>query len=338
MRSALRYVELNNLLLLGFIVVINTALIFWLTYKITTPLVELAEMADEVGRGKFDQEPIPMETDDEVGIVAAAFNRMIVSINGYIEKIRESAAVESRLREHDLMLTNYYKDAQLRSLQAQINPHFLFNTLNAGAQLAMMEGADETCSFMEKVADFFRYNIKKLNRNATLREELALVDSYAYILKVRLADHIAFRRSVDESCLDVDLPGMTLQPLVENALVHGFADSEQGGTIDIVVERAPSRVVVRVRDDGRGMTRERIESILANQESEPVPSPVGTAEELTKDGRAGSSTGIGLRNVITRLRLFYGLDDVVDIRSGGLGTGTEIQIKIPTKNDGRNDV
>ena len=94
------------------------------------------------------------------------------------------------------------REAQLMTLQAQINPHFLFNTLNAGAQLAMMEGADKTTEFIENMADFFRYNIKKMNQDATILEEIHLVDNYIYIMNVRFTGEIHFEKEVDETVLD----------------------------------------------------------------------------------------------------------------------------------------
>ena len=96
------------------------------------------------------------------------------------------------------------------------------NTLNAGAQLAMMEGADRTYRYVQKVADFFRYNVKKNNDTVTLREEISLVDTYIYILNVRFSGDIHFRKEVDESLLDVQVPSMILQPIVENSVNYGI--------------------------------------------------------------------------------------------------------------------
>ena len=97
----------------------------------------------------------------------------------------------------ELIMEGHLKDAQLKYLQAQINPHFLFNTLNAGAQLAMMEGADKTCLFVENMAEFFRYNLKKISQDATIEEEINLVDSYVYILNVRFVGEIRFQKRIE---------------------------------------------------------------------------------------------------------------------------------------------
>ena len=110
---------------------------------IISPLKTLATQADEVAKGNFDIELADSGAEDEIGVVTRAFNQMVISIREYIERIRLSMEVERNLKEKELMMEAHLKDAKLKYLQAQINPHFLFNTLNAGAQLAMMEEAYE---------------------------------------------------------------------------------------------------------------------------------------------------------------------------------------------------
>ena len=108
----------------------------------------------------------------------------------------------------------------------QINPHFLFNTLNAGAQLAMMEGADRTYEYVQNVAQFFRYNVKKNNETVSLRDEIELVDNYIYILNVRFSGDIHFEKHIDESLTNIQVPSMLLQPIVENSINYGIRDIE----------------------------------------------------------------------------------------------------------------
>ncbi|MBQ5675913.1 MAG: histidine kinase, partial [Lachnospiraceae bacterium] len=123
-------------------------------------------------------------------------------------------------------MENHLKDAQLKYLQAQINPHFLFNTLNAGAQLAMMEDANRTYEYIQKVAELFRYNIKKSNEIVTLREEIDLIDNYIYILNVRFSGEIQYIKQIEEAVKDkldeITLPGMILQPIIENSVNYGI--------------------------------------------------------------------------------------------------------------------
>lgn len=110
---------------------------------------------------------------------------MMGSIREYVEAQRVSMEKENEMRENELKTQTLLKDAQLKYLQSQINPHFLFNTLNAGMQLAMIEDADKTALFIENMAEFFRYNLSRINEDATLADEIQLVDHYIYILNVR---------------------------------------------------------------------------------------------------------------------------------------------------------
>ena len=168
-----------------------------------------------------------------------------------IEKLRLTMERENRLKERDLMMQSHLKDAQLKYLQAQINPHFLFNTLNAGAQLAMMEDAEKTGEFLENTAEFFRYNVRKNDQDATLGEEIHLVDNYVYILNVRFSGEILFSREVDESLLEVRVPSMILQPLVENSFNYGIRDIDWEGRIELSVYRQKENICISIWEIGR---------------------------------------------------------------------------------------
>jgi sensor histidine kinase YesM len=169
---ALRYLEIISTVVLLVITSFNVVLIIVVTRSITGPLMRLTKVAYEVSGGNFEVDLVHVDSSDEVEIVTKAFNNMIISIHQYIIKTKESLELESKMMEKELMMTNHLKDAQLKYLQAQINPHFLFNTLNAGAQLAMMEGADKTCLFIENMADFFRFNMKSFDQDSTIRDEI----------------------------------------------------------------------------------------------------------------------------------------------------------------------
>lgn len=154
---------LNVFLIIGSIL-FNIFLAIFFTYRITKPLIDLSHLAVRVSKGDFDVRPLSIKTNDEINILAEAFNKMVVSIKNYIGEIKNQAEVEKKLKEQEmqnLKMRNILKEAELKALQSQINPHFLFNTLNAAAQLAMMEGADKSSEFIENVANLFRYNLKK---------------------------------------------------------------------------------------------------------------------------------------------------------------------------------
>ncbi|MDE7319516.1 MAG: histidine kinase [Lachnospiraceae bacterium] len=313
--DSLRYMELISIGVLLLVLLGNISLIVVSTRSVTRPLHQLAEAADEISGGNFEIDRLPVQSMDEVGIVTNTFNEMVENIRNYIEQLRATMERENQLKERELMMQSHLKDAQLKYLQAQINPHFLFNTLNAGAQLAMMEEADRTGRFLENVAEFFRYNVRKNDEDAALREEIHLVDNYVYILNVRFAGEILFSRDIDETLLDVRVPSMILQPLVENAFNYGIRNISWTGRIELSVYQRDEKICISIWDNGAGMEPERIEQVLS-----------GRAQEA--EAGAGGS-GVGMKNVMERLRLYFRDQAGLQIFSEGKNTGTEVLITIP---------
>lgn len=313
--DSVRFTEIVYNVILMFTGVLNICLIIVLTKRLTKPLKELAKTAKEVGMGNLEVQLIETNNQTEIGIVIHAFNQMVNSLKDYIEKLRKSVEAESALREKAILMEAYLKDAQLKYLQAQINPHFLFNTLNAGAQLAMLEDADKTYRYIHKVADFFRFIVKKNDQMSTLQEEIDLVDDYIYILNVRYAGEIHYQKRIDEDFLNICVPSMILQPIVENCIKHGLHDITWEKKITLTVVRESTYIVISVRDNGIGMTKEQIKRILSNKKQEKAD---------REEGR-----GIGLDNVITRLHTFYNDKDVIEITSVDSNMGTEVAIYIP---------
>ena len=315
--SSLRFMEMITIIILVFIGAVNVTVVFLMTKSMTLPLIDLSRAANEVAEGNFDVSVETGEGSDEISVVSKAFKQMLGSIQKYIAEIKDSVMRESLLKEHELVMENRMKEVQLRSLQAQINPHFLFNTLNAGEQLAMMEGADKTTEFIENMADFFRYNIKKIDNDASIAEEIALVDKYVYILNVRFTGEIHYSKNIDEDVTEVRVPSMILQPIVENAVNYGIRGIDWEGHIELKVYRENGNVLLSIRDNGIGMSAEQIDRILSGE-------AVG---EVSADHAA--SNGIGLGNVIERLQIFTGQRDVMEIHSEGANKGTEFVIKVP---------
>lgn len=305
-----RLFESVSLVAMLLVMASNVCIIIRFVGTIISPLKKLAGSANEVAKGNFDIELLPVETEDEVGVVTGAFNSMVVSIGRYIERIRESMEAERALKERELLMEGHLKDARLKYLQAQINPHFLFNTLNAGAQLAMMEGADRTYDYVQKVAQFYRYNMKKSEETVTIAEEIEMVDSYIYILNVRFAGDIHYEKYIDKSLLGVEMPGMILQPVVENCVNHGIHEMGGKGIICLSLYGKGEKVCISVKDNGVGMTQDTIRKVMS-----------GTYRE---DNMTAGSNGIGMDNVISRMKLFTGSEDVMVIRSGGKDQGTEV--------------
>ena len=266
--ASLRYMEFISIGVLLLVLLGNISLIVISTKNVTWPLHQLAEAAGKVADGNFEIGQLPVQCMDEVGIVTNTFNQMVENIRNYIEQLRQTMERENQLKERELMMHSHLKDAQLKYLQAQINPHFLFNTLNAGAQLAMMEEAERTGRFLENVAEFFRYNVRKNDKDAALEEEIHLVDNYIYILNVRFSGEILYSKEIDESLLEVRVPSMILQPLVENSFNYGIRNIDWTGRIELSVYQKEDQICISIWDNGAGMEKERIEQVLSGCASE----------------------------------------------------------------------
>lgn len=303
-------VAIMTLVMIGNVLVVTS-----FVKTIIMPLKDLSDSADQVAEGNFDTKLPQITYNDEIGIVINAFNKMVISIKTYIEQLKESMEKERYMQEKELMMEAHLKDAQLKYLQAQINPHFLFNTLNAGAQLAMMEGADRTYEYVQTVADFFRYNVKNQKNDVSIREEVNLVDNYIRILNVRFSGDIGYEKQVDQRLLGYRMPSMILQPIVENAVNHGIREMGDAGKIILKVYREDRNICLSVIDNGKGIEQKEIDKIIG-----------GTYEPREQQY---DNNGIGMDNVISRLRLFAGIYDVVEIKSEGENKGCEVIVRLP---------
>lgn len=311
MLTSFRRFERIGIILMLVVILGNIFVITKITMALTDPLRKLAAAAGEVAKGNFNVEPLTLDSKDEIGVVTRTFNQMVVSIQNYIVQVKQGMEKEQELREQELKMQAHLKEAELKYLQAQINPHFLFNTLNAGAQLAMMEDANRTYEYIQKVAEFFRYNVKKNAATVTLEDEIRLVDNYIYILNVRFSGDILYEKQVDETLNGIYMPNMILQPIVENCVNHGIRELMGEGKIVLHVFRYENQACISIQDNGVGMTEEKIRSIL---------------DGSVQNDASSDSNGIGMVNVIARLRLFCGRGDCIEICSEGEGKGSEFRI------------
>lgn len=208
------------------------------------------------------------------------------------------------------------KEADLKALQAQINPHFLFNVLNTIGRLALLEGAEKTQEMIYAFSDMMRYTLKKEKNNiVTLKEEMEHVQNYLSIQKMRLGNRLNYSVKVDRLAEDIVCPFMTVQPFVENAIIHAIEPNAKGGKVMISAELFKETVILKIVDDGKGIQADKITKILD-----------GTYESDVRE----KNTGIGINNANKRLMYYYGVEHGVDIKSE-LDNGTEITIKIPRK-------
>lgn len=315
LQNFLYYMEVVGTIMFFVVVLCDTIMVVMMTRRLTRPLKILSRRAKEVTAGDLSVDIPVFRTGDEVESLSKAFDKMMGSIREYVEAQRVSMEKENEMRENELKTQTLLKDAQLKYLQSQINPHFLFNTLNAGMQLAMIEDADKTALFIENMAEFFRYNLSRINEDATLADEIQLVDHYIYILNVRFAGDIHYKKEIEPGLENVLVPSMILQPLVENAVQYGIRGVEWEGWVTLRIWQETGTVYIEVADNGRGMSRELIERVLQG--------------ENVKNRKNSKSNGISIYNVLERLQMYYTTEDVLEIKSDGEGKGTRFTLKIP---------
>lgn len=315
----------RQLLYWNFLVIISgflTAvfLILLSVNRITTPLQRLATAAGELAESNFELDDIEVRAVSEVGALVVAFNRMKDDIRSYIAEVNRQKQIEQGYlaeKVRNLRMEQLLKRMELYTLQAQMNPHFLFNTLNTGVQLAIQEDADRTAEYMENLAAYFRHIIRERNLVVPLRHEVESLTSYLYILKIRFARSLSFPLQVPEHLLDeCEVPALVLQPLVENAVIHAFPESTEGGRIEVLISRSDALLHLVVKDNGVGMDEQTIHRLFENADA-----------DLER-----SSKTRGLENVIHRLHALFPeqADSIITIDSNP-GSGTEIRISIDTR-------
>lgn len=298
----------------------------------TQPLSEISEVAHRVSKRDFEVPLFNRTTNDEIGNICRAFDRMIISIREYIDTIWEKARTEAELKEKEIEMQALYTDAQLRALQNQVNPHFLFNTLNTGAQLAMMEGADKTCYFIEQVAEFFRYNIQHQTKTVSIDEELGLIENFVYIMKVRFGNRLEFSKNIPETSFPEQIPIMTLQPLVENCIKHGLKNTT--GKVDLSINRYEKFIEISISDNGAGMPAEIKAAVFKAVQTGAtrLPAELANPEPMAAVG-SEKGNGTGLISVFLRLKLYFHRDDIFDITENDseheTQKGTKFIIRIP---------
>ncbi|AKN29864.1 histidine kinase [Clostridium carboxidivorans P7] len=303
---------------------IITALIISILYtlfflkNILEKLRELVDASKRVSYGDFSFYEGKKTFIYELDILSEAFSRMIHDIKKHINFIEEKAELEMKLRNEEMNLLKYQnalKQSKLKVLQSQINPHFLFNTLNCINQTAIRENALQTESLITSVSGILRYSLRMMDRNASMEEEVTVVKQYMFIQQLRFEDRIKFNLHVRGDLSKVLVPGMTLQPFVENAFIHGIEPKEEGGVINIDILEQGDVCTVLIEDTGCGIDEKTLNKIISGD--------VGLEH-------TGHTTGMGIRSVVQRLELIYGQKNIFRIESKK-DFGTKVYLKIPIK-------
>jgi two-component system, sensor histidine kinase YesM len=269
---------------------------------ISIPINQLVARSRRISSGDFDVSDIRPVRKDEIGVLMQAYKVMGENIEKLLREAKSQEEYKRLLQE-----------MELKSLQSQINPHFLFNTLNIISRIAYHEKASKTEELMHSLAKLLRYNLRRIERHVTLQEEVNMLYQYLHIQKTRFQEWVDIHMDIDEQCLNIKLPSLTLQPFVENIFVHGIRSQESLAQISIRIRDSMEYVTVEIQDNGVGMSQETIDQIMGN---------------TYRETKQTDTTGLGIGNVIRRLQIYYGMDRVVSIESEPL-KGTSVQLYLP---------
>ncbi|MEG0897565.1 MAG: sensor histidine kinase [Ruthenibacterium sp.] len=277
---------------------VASVFIFLVTYSLVAPLKQLSSTMANIHQGDFSTQ-LQTNRHDEMGQLIHSYNFMLRRIKELINEVYQEKLAQ--------------KDAELEALQLQINPHFLYNTLDSINWMAIDVGDMQVSQAIIDLGNLMEYSLCGESSFAPLHEELCYVGSYLRLQKNRLEARLDYQIRCCPEVEDYLVPRLILQPIVENAITHGLEPTLNGGQIIIDVSKANAELVIVVHDNGVGMQRSQVDAILLNQ----------------KEGSIGH-TCIGVRNVDKRLRLHYGEHYGLEIESM-LGIGTTVTLHIPQK-------
>ena len=286
-----------SLLGMGIVLILVIILSYYIPRSITMPITRISRVTDQVAKGNLSVRAAA-ESGAEARMLSDSLNAMIDKINELLDQVTTE---QIRLRK-----------AEFELLQAQINPHFLYNTLDTIVWLAEAGDQKRVVSMVGNLSDFFRTSLNQGKDIISIREELAHVRSYLEIQQVRYQDILRYEITVPEDLYEYKIPKITIQPLVENALYHGIKNKRGQGTITITGERSENGFVLYVRDNGIGMTQERLNEVRAG------------IQKLSYTGKEI----YGLYNVNERIRLNFGETYGISIEST-YGEGTCVSISLP---------
>jgi len=279
--------------------------------SITKPIAELSRFVTSIGRGQLNMRNGIREAN-EVGHLARTIDHMLDRIEGMIEQI----TVEQTKK----------RKAELELLQAQINPHFMFNLLNSIRMNILVEGDKENAELIGALSSLLRMTINRDNEYITLQEEVDTIYHYLKLMNFRHANQVRLHDQLEDDCKQTLVPRFMIQPFIENAIIHGFEQYDG----DIYIEAKQQHIKgepfihISIRDNGIGMSKEKLAELYSKIEN----------DRDTEERLSNSFSGIGVKNVFQRLKLVYGYRFDSDIQSE-IGLGTTITLLFPIEKSRR---
>jgi len=291
--------------------------------NITHPLRLLVHQSRSVSLGNFKVQVKTLKNKNSMGLLIDTFNEMSQSIQKMLERLQKQSLTEKRLIEEQKKNEEQEKllnEARFLALQSQTNPHFLFNTLNSISRMITLEKNDDSLEMIDSLSSMLRYNLSS-DAVVLLSEEIDVTKEYIAIQKKRFGKRLQFVLHVDENLINrVELPKFILQPLVENAIVHGLEPLEKGGTITIETRLIGENFYLSIQDNGKGMKPSMLQKL---REGKPI--------------LFENRSHLGFNNTKNRMVIFSGDPAVLKVESEE-NKGTTITIRLVTKKGAETDV
>ncbi|MFB5683782.1 sensor histidine kinase [Paenibacillus terreus] len=282
-----------------FCLMLGAVVSVWISLRITRPLRLLSSSMKKVERGEFDV-AIPVESGDEVGHLSRTFNVMVSRLETLTYRL-----YETEIRE---------KNAEIAALQSQINPHFLYNTLGSISLYAELQDNREVVQMTNHLSALLRYSMNGGNSEVRLQQELEHIQGYLEIQQIRFEDRLAYRLNVEPELPDTRIVRLTLQPIVENSIIHGLEKGRGDVHIEVNGRKLGTSICIEITDNGPGMTGEQLQQQMSSMEEGIIP---------------GSPGGHGLVNVHRRLVLRYGAGYGLQLESSS-GGGMKVKVNLPS--------
>lgn len=297
------------LIVISALIIVSTLIASIVSQTISSPLKKLIREMRQVEVGNF-RGMVNVSSYQEINILVASFNRMVRRIEELIERVKLSSVSE--------------KNAELHALQSQVNPHFLYNTLDMIYWMLDEEGNEQLGELVLSLSSMFRYSSQwEDGAEVSLREELEQIGHYLKIISIRLEGRLQIITEIDERWLDIRVPKMTVQPVIENAVKHGLESLGRQGILKVYTREEGSVLRLIVEDNGNGMNEEQLKRLQDSLNGDaPSPSP-----------KESGKSGIGLQNLHRRLQFMFGEYYGLQIQSFP-GAGTQVAIVLPISVEG----
>lgn len=293
---------------------------------IISPVMKLVNTSKRIADNDFFVEDVQVENRDELGELVRAFNKMKYATGEYIMALEEKRKTLDLLHEEELEkleVENRLEAMKLELLKSQVNPHFLFNTLNVIGGMANLEEAQTTEKMIMALSSLFRYNLKTSDFEVPLARELKVVEDYMYLQQMRFGERISYDIVCNADQERNIVPAFTFQPLVENCIIHGLSRKEEGGRIRIRICRREEKLYIYIGDTGRGMSEEELFELREKLKKQKI-----------QKSQEEAHTGIGLGNIYRRVYSMYPGGEVEVFSK--YKAGTVVRVIIPQKGGEKN--